>query len=109
MFGVTLLRQKDQSTKLGSITSAEGRQRRCFSLRRRQKNFFIHSRYAGREHSRSFDFRFECLKRGPDNFSAQARIKVLRQARIAARMRDTDAFDNTIRSHLHRDWKHRAH
>jgi hypothetical protein len=70
---------------------------------------FIQSRYARREHSRSFDLRFERFKRRPDDFSAQARIQFFRQARIAAGMRNTHAFDDTICAHLHRHWKHRAH
>src|SRR4030095_9201229 len=67
------------------------------------------SRYARREHSGSFNLRFERFERGPDDFTAQTRIQFFRQARIAARMRDTYAFDDTVRAHLHRHRKHRAH
>src|SRR4030095_3104625 len=66
------------------------------------------SRDAGRKDSRSRDLCLERLKRGPDDFTAQTRIQFFRQARIAARMGNTYAFDDTIRAHLHRHWKHRA-
>src|SRR4029453_2338314 len=67
------------------------------------------SRYARREHSGSFNLRFERFERGPDDFSSQTCIQFFGQARIAARMGNTYAFDDTIRAHLHRHWKHRAH
>ena len=108
MFGVTLPRQTINRQSSGPSRLPRAGKDWCF-YSAGEKNFFIHSRYAGREHSRSFDLRFERFERGPDDFSSQTRIQFFGQARIAARMRNTYAFDDTIRAHLHRHWKHRAH
>src|SRR5207247_11007143 len=56
----------------------------------------------------SFHLGFEGFRRCLKNFPPQASVKFFRQAWIAAWMRDTHSFYDTVRAHLHRHWKHRT-